>query len=1730
MPARTLTSARSVGRPRAATRRRVRVLLLACLTTLPGATFAQHLADDAQLTDGTHPARFLDDLHSAGAWRAGVEPDRQGRVRLAAGASVSFEVRAGGCLHLQHVDEHGDGDRAGHGANPQLLIGQGRGLALGAAFEAGPDGLLHWRNDRPEPVTVTLAQAATASPATLRIELLRVESVPDPWPYLHTLTGDGGTPRDVTPFGGAGAERGVEVAAGELWTTRVEGPDRLLFRHRARVEATRSGGVAEWHLRVALDAAPSDTHIWRARARIDTSPPRIDGAPASLSSERTAVLEVPAGRHEIRVTPSADVLLQVQGLQPGVPGAAPVPEEISQRPGDGDPFAIAPPDLGAAIDGADASLANAVAALGRLAEDPDFAPHLQPAVERILAVRGRSRAAPATLEGIARAFDDAHGRWLPLDQRAAAPAPLRRTPWVAPEAAADDRRRPDPLAADAALAALVAGAPVGVFTEVDGSLELRRRHPEAAGRLRVVMLEPAGAVRFRLDTRSGSHELRALAVPVGSTPPLAERARSALLSVQTPLAAQAQVEALGGSLFLSPARVLEFEVAAGTELLTLTALDGSAWIAVEERVRRTPDGDLPLRRALVDAIGGPASARARVAALATGAAPQSTGALARFDALNAPLAAWLAARRARFADRTTPRPAVDGQPSTPTPELSAGADPAERAAAAMRVLDERRDPDQRRAALTSLLEALDAAREPFLLELTLRGAIVHEQDEALRAWAAERYAQAARARADSGAVVSLDATRFVAAPDGARAHRLVESLIADQDADRAIEVLALTEPDEDLQRALAELTTLPDDPLEGTGAIDAGPRTTAAEVRRRLLAGDAQGAIALREGSERIEDGLRLRAELERAEGRQDRWEHWYASTPGPWRWRSAMESVRAAAAARRLTNVHTGAGLAVTRLDAGAPVLIHGAWPGPVRLTLLPVHGAADDAPRRLAGRVAARHADGRQAVFTYAGNEPSTTFVAADGARPGAIVHMELPDPGPWTLSTATGPVDLAVEQWRPMVAEPLLPAPVPANASLLHEATALGREPDQGRSPRLPWRSAGPGWRPLAAAPSPALPDGPFPGGAALALPTPAGAEGGAVALFSGTPSLTTLVAADADDLEAARSRAAALLALGPSADAEQARRYGLALALLERHPDDADLRAIVARIEAQGTWQRLELVDASAGVMTASRPARTEAAEGTRMRAALLDMPQEAQRALHGDRSIRFDSASNRPQTLVVELTSVRPAYLAPQGARVAIRVDDRTEIVELAPGARVTRRLPLAAGNVRTTLALENPHPDAWVAVTLREASADGTLRTPEWNIGERYHVATADEPVVVSLEGPGVLRIVRADAGRPVYRHIETGLQTLRLEAADADADAETLYRLHLYRPRPSAGDAGTLAARGQAASPKATRSLAAPPAPAGRPGAHPAAFAAWSAGLEWTTRNPLEDDVAGTREESFTELHLTRRRAAARSADWSRTHLGLRARDSGRPVLNLDQRFEHGFAQRGLSGFAQVGAFVQQQERADGGSDAWETALNLRGGLRQERRLSARSSHTPALTLFARRLSLDDTTGLRAGTTDQDLFTRFKGDHRFGYALEDRWRFDVDRATRLLARAGAQSNEDGGIDRLEADLGVDRLFRNTSVRLEYRWRHFRADDDRRSESTAQRIAVDANWWNFDSRWRHWRLQGSATLDLDSQTLNAGLTLTRQFSTGRGLIDFAPPELSFRTQLRQQLAREAEAP
>jgi hypothetical protein len=180
--------------------------------------------------------------------------------------------------------------------------------------------------------------------------------------------------------------------------------------------------------------------------------------------------------------------------------------------------------------------------------------------------------------------------------------------------------------------------------------------------------------------------------------------------------------------------------------------------------------------------------------------------------------------------------------------------------------------------------------------------------------------------------------------------------------------------------------------------------------------------------------------------------------------------------------------------------------------------------------------------------------------------------------------------------------------------------------------------------------------------------------------------------------------------------------------------------------------------------------------------------------------------------------------------------------------------------------------------------------------------------------------------------------------------------------------------------------------------------------------------------------------------------------------------------------------------------------------------RLGEQTYHTTGLSLLGRFLSLDELGGLDLEAVDQDVFTRYRSDHRASLTVSETLVHEPWLDTRWWVRAALTSNEDlnpGDPDHISVSAGWKQYAGGWQCDLSYRATHFFADSDRRESRTRHgpELEVRKDLWVFPTS--RLELGIEARYDAPDNEVSGLVFVAWHFSRGRHYLDFMPAELDF---------------
>ena len=856
-----------------------------------------------------------------------------------------------------------------------------------------------------------------------------------------------------------------------------------------------------------------------------------------------------------------------------------------------------------------------------------------------------------------------------------------------------------------------------------------------------------------------------------------------------------------------------------------------------------------------------------------------------------------------------------------------------------------------------------------------------------------------------------------------------------------------------------------------------------------------------------------------------DDWIQWWASQPGPYSWQDADELATRYAGGALLYAPDLDVYSHYFRASHTQPLELQ--VQGPVRLRLdsrllYPTAPAAavDDWLLIEAGPTSLR--------YPVNADRPAAGLQLASAAseQPGRLHSVELTVPaGSHTLRlyARDHAALFQIKAWRPIYPLSMLPAPGPAAYLALAARSARPDEPDNTRpTPQtsslftiqhcrlLPVSLAAPRRH------NTVLLDPP--------LNTPHRAP-------QDTVKLADPVLAQASRwlwASEARSDAAA-----PAPAAEQ---------FFQQHRANPALEPLRQRLLGNARWLYLDNIAGSAGIRAVELPDgwQPESPE-LALRQALLPPLQAHERRLGSAQSLTltlFNPVASR-LSITLQLEDLLDAS-SPLPSQVFYQLDQQArQTLQLHAGQTRDLSLTLPAGEHFLQIGLQPSYSNRYLRLGLADSAslpeADVLQQDQRW-----FHIARREQPLSLYLQGPAWLRIDSYQDGtvQSQYRQLGAGWQ--QFELTPPAGREEALYRVYqrVYKdaldssppplPRPAGPGSAPLAA------PPVTRTEPAAPATQisldDRYRLGQQEDGTWSFGAALVSRRNLDDEPGtATAAERFSEFTAGYRYFDPVRSVWYHSALAARLRQDGDPTLVARNRMA--FSVRPSARWTPVSVLLRGDffaQRPTNNADL-EWSAYLSASAVQNFTISPTTDHFLRAELFVRPLSLDDNP-YPDGLLDQDIFSRYKANHRYGLRLSDSWRHQPWLDTEWGASLGLSTNEDFNPlqpDYLQARLTWRQLLGDWQADLSYRVRRYFDDDDRRKASTEQRLYLALDWGYWTQRQQRWQVGFDWNYDLEENSSNWLLQLQWHGGEGRGLRDFRPGEIDFDT-IRKYRARQAD--
>ena len=886
-----------------------------------------------------------------------------------------------------------------------------------------------------------------------------------------------------------------------------------------------------------------------------------------------------------------------------------------------------------------------------------------------------------------------------------------------------------------------------------------------------------------------------------------------------------------------------------------------------------------------------------------------------------------------------------------------------------------------------------------------------------------------------------------------------------------------------------------------------------------------------------LERGLKLRADNANLNNRNennkkiiDEWLGW--DHPGSYEWRNTTFSVLDYARSETLHNVELDIFERAVRATRKRPVSFKVIGPGRIRIKARPLHAAASTVP--FDGWIRLK-INGRKKFIPISGNAPVENIVLLDDKlKPGQTVNYEYKlTSGLNEISVDGYSTPLVVQLYR---SQPRLPLSVFPRASLetmrsmppennlsenqSKQYTVL--ETVNGQSHLNRYHLTRPDERPTKPISSKYL--------SALQQRT----KNDVFELIDKQDWTGVLELGASLNEEAALARIIGITWMVENYPKQEMDAWFVAEEIARIHPGSREIQTLWKRISRRSEWASVTEVAEGPGMEFINIQGWQPESLYLKKRQVLLGQISKDEHMVSGAAQLVFAFLNDHPARIGLELKQRMPDFLPAQSMTVLYRLDEGMERRVVFDSQARSKKLAvmIPAGEHQLRLSLRQPAAqNQFLGVRVKDSTRGQAGLVKEYE--RSYYKTRMDNPLRAHVRGPAWLRIDERSGGVSLTRYQKVGRGWHTETVKPAVGRNESLVRLFVRRSSDRPQNVSRIEVHKTNAAQTtiikvsdATTTDEVRIDDAFELGAQEDGTVGVRTAL--VRRNNVDEDNGGTQPEQFLQIDAAYYYKPEYRDLYSESTFLVRYREQGNPSMGLKQRLDF-ISDSWLPNFKLQGDFYLQVPE-----DQVEISGLVRGAVSKKIPVTPSTSLHPSLSAFMRYLSLSNAEWSRLGPesrrrVDQDIFTQYKGDHKFGQTLSLALKHNPWLDTLWSVQGAVVSNEDLNLiepDHTSLKVGWRQLLGPVIANLSYRRKFFYIDSDRRR--AAQRSLA-----NFTLDWDHWlneknliRFGMQYSRDIE-RGADLGYFYVSWFpSEGRGYRDFRPGATNFRQLLKSRIPRQ----
>ncbi len=598
-----------------------------------------------------------------------------------------------------------------------------------------------------------------------------------------------------------------------------------------------------------------------------------------------------------------------------------------------------------------------------------------------------------------------------------------------------------------------------------------------------------------------------------------------------------------------------------------------------------------------------------------------------------------------------------------------------------------------------------------------------------------------------------------------------------------------------------------------------------------------------------------------------------------------------------------------------------------------------------------------------------------------------------------------------------------------------------------------------------------------------------------------------------------------------------------AVAAKSSPDASTRQVLRKINRFSDWLPLETLVSSAGhtfvPQDSWQPQSATATLNTALTTSTIK-PGQFRLVAHQRRVINL--TTTQPKTVYVALQHMTSLTRPSPPRHIIIGHNEKTITTTLSSGSTTRIKLPLTAGQSRITLQ-QTANDSGMVFYQLLDTEGNSVLPAAK----RRYHAASNRYPLKFFAPANTWLRIstlTKDSSGlspgsqgqdQQDVRFISKA-QTITLWPDNNQQ--QTLYRIHHWRPKEfnyaqqqiQSFHSETAARDWPDEKPRMVASWLSPKTPTYTsyehylpdnqdPGTH-------GFFLEQRRRNNNDEDET-TSTEVFTEAGWNYRRRFNSLDSWWRSDIALRRHDDNNLKTLLSEQYwlwrrsnyhqlsfnmNHYYQWTANAPTTEQPGQTQDTENSTAGEWSMFASATSRWTWYSDNNLR----HRINLTGFMRALSLSELSDGQA--IDDDIFSTYKAEHRQGWRLSHELIYLPWADSQFKSRLSTTTNNFSDItslDNYSARLSWAQFYRDAAIEAGWRWRYFKADEDREANQTRTNLFASLQWHLWETHGELWQLRAGFDRDTTNRRNSFSLSLSWNDTNGTGYDDFAPTQINF---------------